>query len=603
MIAYFPRPLPDESFYSWLSRYAFHTFETSPLVVNQQIFGKSKVNVSFEFATKLSEFKNRVGHLLNITECDIIDHHTNFPFYKHFTVEPNLIEIRKRMIQGGNGNIGGLFGLNASGVKPLSSPRFCIECAEQDKEKFHEIYWHRVHQLPISVCPVHTSYITEFNIPATQLKSAQFHYTSSLTDLNAKSRKCTNQLLLEISQFSKDLLEGGRIISIEKNDYKKILVEKGYYNGSKLLIDQVVKAITNLHGSESIAEWLLSFNCRLSFKEVIQHTLYKGSNIFNPGRHMLLQLSLSTIAPLAIENNLQFGSGPWRCYNKCSNHYLQFVVTKYELSYSSKLKQRIGIFKCDCGMIYKRFIRDIAGSKKVVTKIIDFGIEWMAKFEEARRHGRSAYSLGKEFGISVGQAKSHIKRLSAKLLQSQNVESVDEVKQNMRGLWENLLTNGDHKSPNEARMVNPKLYYWLNKYDPSWLKEINIKHARRSRNYQLRIDWKKADQRILRSVRSAYESLRENAYTKRITKTLLLRMVAKERYFTKGDQLKRLTHTVNFINEVVEDEFKYQSRRIEIAYNFLSGEKTFNKVVRKSGIKKLLPAAGRKLENLLMLNR
>lgn len=603
MISYFPIPFQDETFYSILCRYFFSTLEKSAQCVNEKLFGKRKIQLSYEFPIRINDFVKNVSHLSLVTPDIIINKHSHFNFYKHFISTAHAESVRQKMMSGDGCNINGLIGLNRSDTKPLNSPRYCIQCAENDLTLTKQIYWHRVHQLPIAVCPIHKTYLRDLIIPETTLRSQQYYYVNSIQQLEQLSNTCSNQLLLDLAQMSNDLLADKTKINISKIFYHDSLDQKGFYNGKKLLIDKLVESMISSFGESQLMEWRSISNINLSFRDSILSMIYKGEKIFNPTRHLLLNLFLTKFPGINFHRDISFGNGPWPCYNKASDHYLKLVVHDLTIRYSTRMKQKIGVFKCSCGVVYQQYKRFGGITNKEVTKIIDYGENWRMNFKTSYEKGNSIHLLSREFGVSLAIVKNAIKKLSRKTIQRPPIsDNQDDQRVKFREMWERVLRDGDGKSPTEARKILPKVYYWLNAYDRSWLKIINTNYGFRSRKKQLRTNWQERDKMILKKLKAAHENLISSNYTKRITKTLLLRMISRYRYITKTKDLIWLPQSKTFIDKSVEDEKKYQLRRIKIAFDLLEDNKTYSKVTRSSGIKVLLPETKQRLCDLLNPN-
>src|SRR5260370_16965672 len=51
-------------------------------------------------------------------------------------------------------------GLMASHVSLPQWLRFCSRCVEEDRRRFGECYWHRIHQVPgVEICPLHKVWV------------------------------------------------------------------------------------------------------------------------------------------------------------------------------------------------------------------------------------------------------------------------------------------------------------------------------------------------------------------------------------------------------------------------------------------------------------
>lgn len=155
MIGFFPTPYPDELIYSIFSRYhkrlGYHQVKQSAL----DLFGR-ELRVGL-FPTDLDVLLERLpaGHTLMAQE--LIDFHTLVPYYVPFLTADRVQHLKDSMRRSGGPTktLHTIVGMKwcANGKDPL---RYCPGCAIEDRAKWGETYWHRVHQLPgITVCHLH----------------------------------------------------------------------------------------------------------------------------------------------------------------------------------------------------------------------------------------------------------------------------------------------------------------------------------------------------------------------------------------------------------------------------------------------------------------
>ena len=144
MIAQFPLPYPDELLYSRLCRYHIRSGNPCLSHTSLELYGTYPIYQSFERMTGMTDDALR-WICKHKSLRDVILTETMFPVYSRFCSR----ERRERE----------LYWL-LSGV-PLPSqerrvPRYCPACAAEDRERYGETYWHRVHQIRgVAVCPEH----------------------------------------------------------------------------------------------------------------------------------------------------------------------------------------------------------------------------------------------------------------------------------------------------------------------------------------------------------------------------------------------------------------------------------------------------------------
>lgn len=135
-----PVPYPDELWYSILARYHLQSGNLLQITTCRDLFQIPKKN----FSVLLPDADmNKYFELREIDAGDAAEKYTLVSFALRFYSE----EKKEQALEG---NLRyELFGAS-------DYLRYCPECAEEDIEKYGEMYWHRSHQIPhIICCPKH----------------------------------------------------------------------------------------------------------------------------------------------------------------------------------------------------------------------------------------------------------------------------------------------------------------------------------------------------------------------------------------------------------------------------------------------------------------
>lgn len=163
MIAYLPEIYQDELLYSWLSRTYVQSGYMSYLFFSQEIYARKAQKPNIEF---INELKPEIVRWLtrNMEMGDLIKKHTMFPYYGRF-MRPDrrnkMFDCLVNMDVSCNMNMG----LPRYKNRLDRYLRYCPLCAKEDREKYGETYWHRVHQISgISVCPEHKCLLQNSNV-------------------------------------------------------------------------------------------------------------------------------------------------------------------------------------------------------------------------------------------------------------------------------------------------------------------------------------------------------------------------------------------------------------------------------------------------------
>lgn len=580
MVNFLSQPLPDEILHSLMLRNAILSGTKSSRQLFANFFGGDvkMQRLSILLPYNLDKFYSNVNHLLPMTLEQVIEELTVFPFYRNFVSDKTALEVLEKLKGNGKANICAKIGINGSGMSVSKFPKYCPQCAKTDIDLYGQIYWHRVHQLPIEVCPFHNLWLESFQLPIPYQSPYRFYLPRQFEDLRETIfRKNENELVKTISDRAFDVLKGGKLPR-EKFHYDTKLRDLGYYRGKFLDYPRLIQKTTEIFGHRSV-EQLISKNVgKMEVRNYIDPLVHHPEKILNPVRHLFFQLVLESIDPLFLRPTSQFGKGPWVCLNKASDHYLQPIIISHSSKYDTKLKQEVALFKCTCGMIYKRYFRNSRkkwAKRKEVIKIIEYGDVWRQKFDLFLRDNLTSYHISKKLGVDIRLIRS---------LRIKSQTSVSDVTPDLKGKtlrddWIKLLKENANGSITFARKTAPEIYRWLYRKDKDWLLSTNKQYAHKEKRGQLSIDWTAVDEDIIQQLQNNYNSFKQNNYRRRISKSLMLRSISGSKFMSNERVIKKLPRSMNYVNSIIEDAEKYQIRKIEFTIRDLKAE---NIQLRKS---------------------
>lgn len=206
MIGFLPPLYEDELIYSWLARYMVYSGYTSVSDAYVDIYGTKTTSPSEllinNMTTETAALMNRYKPMK-----ELVLHHTMFPEYARF-MEP---EKRERLLSDCGravGNWSNIFRLPASDDNRYL--KYCPECVKEDRERYGETYWHRVHQIyNIRICIKHRTYLV--NSPAaikydsTRLKNAEI-----IIPEDDASEICDDKVILSLACYLEKVFYDGR---------------------------------------------------------------------------------------------------------------------------------------------------------------------------------------------------------------------------------------------------------------------------------------------------------------------------------------------------------------------------------------------------------
>lgn len=140
MIAYFPEIYPDELMYSLLARYYVKSGYPCYWYVAEDLFQSKTVRPDIEFVNQYTPAALQMitGDLLI---DDVILNHTMFPYYGRFLPKERRDKAFKALVQM-QGNYHNLLPMAKRKTNLERYLRYCPICAEADRERYGESYWH-----------------------------------------------------------------------------------------------------------------------------------------------------------------------------------------------------------------------------------------------------------------------------------------------------------------------------------------------------------------------------------------------------------------------------------------------------------------------------
>ncbi|WP_162057217.1 TnsD family Tn7-like transposition protein [Undibacterium sp. KW1] len=205
-------PLPDETLFSWCSR--FHRLAANGQDKNTclQLFGDTRIGSAHDFPARIAVLVTRSHGCLG-TASEIIRDRTLLPFYLPF----KSIEVGNEAVSAlcgpGIGHLKFRLGLLTSGVGAAHPLKACPQCICSDLDRHGWAYWRRSHQLPsVWLCPEHLIPLRASSLKLLQV--ARFAWVlptqancAPLAGLeDRRLSKHETAWLLKLSQLSNELL-------------------------------------------------------------------------------------------------------------------------------------------------------------------------------------------------------------------------------------------------------------------------------------------------------------------------------------------------------------------------------------------------------------
>lgn len=214
MIGFLPEIYPDELVYSFLARYYVRSGYLSYNAVAEELYINKKVGPDMELLnTFTKETLNAITK--NYPLEYLIKNHTMFNYYARFIKH----EKRKQAFNAMMKMEGGYYNLLSIPIsKEKRYLRYCPICVTEDREKYGETYWHRIHQMMrVNICSIHKCYLLDS--PVLKVKYANASLKPAETEIEKENEviMSDNELECQISQYVTDVFNSDVDINNEVN--------------------------------------------------------------------------------------------------------------------------------------------------------------------------------------------------------------------------------------------------------------------------------------------------------------------------------------------------------------------------------------------------
>jgi hypothetical protein len=613
VLSFFTDPYKDEILYSTIARYHYYYGNVDFKDTLTEIFGSDSVIPTIAFPTKLEYLSSQFPNSRLYNSDYLIQNHTLYPYYSPFLPAQRQVMITNEMKSGDGKGIYAQIGSTDGSVSRKHGLYYCPLCVAEDKEKYGEPYFRRVHQLQgIEVCPEHNCMLRLYPVSQkneSRLAFLMLEYKNADLCLEYIIDNRDAELYNMVSDSASYLINNDLKSYNQHSVYEKyriILKNKGFmtYNGT-IRQRQLHEEFLDFYGER----FLHNINSEVVFEDTynwLRIITQKPEKVIHPVRHILFInfLTESIRGFFEAEYDLvnPFGKGPWPCMNPVSDHFRKDVVSECVITADFKTRQPVGTFSCSCGFVYSRKGPDrIKDDKYKVGRIKQFGHVWENKLKELLLENR--YSI-RQLGNKMDCESKTILRYSRKLgmdnLLKSNAKLEEDAKearvdnsfqtgeQYKTDILEYIRNNPD-KNRKEVRNNFKKQYAWLYRNDRVWIDNNfpeKIPFKERNKGYTNPVDWKQRDIELLKEIEIEYAKLIAQDKPIRITKSLLGKRTGKSAALDIN--IDKLPETKAYIENVIESVEDFQIRRVrkicEELYEIKGSLKEWE-AIRKAGLR------------------
>ena len=525
LVAFVPAPQSNELLYSVLARYSQIMQYPNSQGTLRDWFGRKTVCVTADLPTNLETLARSAAHLTGWDADYWLLNHTLFPYFAVFHSAVRRTKAREAMLA--QGAPYWLLGLMASRVEFTATFRYCPSCSAEDRAFFGFTYWRRSNQLPgVYVCPKHRVWLEDSSVPThPQIKRHIFIAADDVIPQNSVVNPLpddrTSKLLLDIANRSTSLLEFQKVFApkdLRRTYQLQLAKRKLATNSGRLRVIKLEQALLQFFGTElptllgvslkatSDVWWLRV----LRKPRVASHTLY----------HVLMQQFLEIDLEIAVPNKVLFGLKPWRCLNRASDHFGQFVVKICEVDLTLNDRMPIGTFRCHCGFHYRRVGPDETPADSWhIDRMAAYGEVWLEQLRQGWQNpDLSLRALARKLGFDPATIRNQAKKLGLTgrnlIPEPETVRAllgpikliIDEQRQR----WQKLCVEQSDATTTQLRQQSPALYTWLYRHDRAWL-VLNSSTKKFTVRVDKRVNWEARDRELATQINAVAIALQQQS--------------------------------------------------------------------------------------------
>ncbi|HUW65272.1 MAG TPA: TnsD family Tn7-like transposition protein [Spirochaetia bacterium] len=579
MITVFPDPYPEELMYSVVARYQERLMETNRKAALLDLFGTANALAVVNLPSHLGALVANLPRGSYYSSEILIKRHTLLPYFAPFLERDQLASVMWDMIGERGPAVAGRAGLMASTVREPSTLQFCPRCADTDRAKYGEAFWHRVHQLPgVGFCPHHSgttvlgSSVSKHNATTRHgfvtLEAVLGDGGCAFEEMAGQYRPVLEFVARESLWLLQNWTPAVGLVMIKERYTSALQLKDMALPSGRVRVRELVGGFIDALGRDLLPQ----LGCDLPadsehtwLQRMVRHP--KGSQ--HPLKHLLLLYFLGLDAgtllnPVIRKNKAKIKS--WPCLNPAADHYGMPVIPAPLKIYCRTDGRDCGVFACDCGFSY-RCTLDADPFRGA--RVLSFGAVWETRLTElSQTPGVSLRGAARLLKVDPGTITHHAARLKlprwaksaeAKESPTPGKDTCDTHRRN----WLRHQADNPGVSRTELRRALEGTYIWLYRHDREWLMRTQPESRPKVRvDRKTRVNWAERDHAMAAQVDGAVERLkmRSNPIA-RISATAIGRELGCLSWLQKHPE--KMPNTWNRIGEVVEDRVAFACRRLQ----------------------------------------
>lgn len=505
IVAPLPPWLPDETFFSWASRYHRLSGNRIPADTSRALFGHWRRGAQHDFPTGLAEFCARSAYTLGNARTIVLTR-TILPFYLPFRVPSAADDAVAALSEADrHGHVLKFrLGILTSRFRANHPLKACPACMARDREKHGVAYWHLANQAPgVWVCDQHASLLWQASVKSNGVerfgwllpdasKLAPPHGMAPDSKASASLSEFGNLIRRLIKLPEGVSLDSGELsLTYTKALHDTKLAETASVNYLSLGAS-FCKAVAPLRlipelqalpaspeeGAEQLRRWIgapRGGTHPLRHIAII-HWLFSDWDSFWAAH--LETVSRRPMSPLTPLSQTPAGPDPRKsAMDALLSNGKTISFAARQIGVDVKTAMAWAAMK---GHQVRRRPKVLKGN--AVTNLVTELKRGIAKTEAA-----------KLFGISI-QTVTHVLRSEVGLHEAWQQARFATKRDLERSEWQAAMTSAPGASTSELRVICPRAYAWLHRNDTTWLSRFRPQVTSNSSSSRSpRIDWDARD--------------------------------------------------------------------------------------------------------------
>ena len=507
--------LEDETLFSWCARYHQLAVNGTPKATAAQLFGRANVRCVHDLPIHINALAARASGSLG-TADEIIGHHTILPFYLAFKQREVADHAIRALCESGVQSLKYKLGLLTSGLGAAHPLKACPSCMSEDLALHRTAYWRVAHQLPgVWICPKHAISLNMQRLDLHQSRRFEWQLPShvALTNSALLSGTATNAATLATRMAECSLRvnaeHAARFSDVRRiaRAFRQQMDAQGWLTtgGSvkwKVLSPDLAAFVAQ---SAQIPQFSLSTDPRLGQAQLarilsgraLTHTLrYLLWICFVFGRWDPFVAAYDACIEAPVSQPRAQASPDEICDSTSATHPGRMTAINLLMSGSKSLTATAAALRvCPSTVASWASKAGITTARRPKKLTADFYSEAVSLLE----NGADKKVVCQQCAISVVTVTRILRNVPG--LQARwHLLRAEKMQANARATWILVTASQRGLGTTAKRSMVPKIYAWLYRNDPAWLRSIEGQQPRQKGDNRAPERMRQADERHAKSL-------------------------------------------------------------------------------------------------------